>query len=102
MDRLATTRFFVSEKKVCSKCGMNTQKSHGCCRDEVKVVRLQQDQSMAHVVLSLKSPVAVFFVPSSFLVSSFYNAAETPQQLSHPPPLLTGQDICLTNCVFRI
>ena len=102
MDRLASTRFFVAEKKVCSNCGMHTKKSHGCCRDEVKVVQLQQDQSVAHVAFSMKPPVNTFFVPSTFFVTSFYNAAETPQQFSHPPPLFTGKDICVLNAVFRI
>ena len=102
MNRLATTKLFASESKFCPQCGMHTQKSKSCCHDEVKVIKLHQDQNIAQVVHSLQAPEAMVAIPSDFLVAEFYPFYETNQFLIHSPPLLTGQYNYLQNCVFRI
>ena len=44
MDKLASTEFFTSGDKQCGKCGMHMDDAHGCCRDEVQVVKIDDDQ----------------------------------------------------------
>ena len=103
MDRLASTKFYETESKTCALCGMNIHKSRGCCRDEVKIIKMEVDQKVAsQVSFELPSLEAQAQVPSEFIVASFINVAETRHYLYHPPPLLTGQDTYLRNCVFRI
>lgn len=105
MDRLASTEWFAMEGKQCGKCGMEMHKSHGCCHDEVKVVKMEDDQKITPTIAvdfsSLQMPAQV---PSEFISTSFYNSNITRHPDNHPPPLLSmaGQDTYISNCVFRI
>ncbi len=103
MNRLASTELFAFEDERCGKCGMHTDESNGCCRDEVKIVKIVDDQkltiafSYAHLSLD-----AISQKPSDFIVTSFYNVPLTRHFLNHFPPLLSAQDTYLQNGVFRI
>ena len=101
MNRLASMQFFVTENKTCPTCGMHINKSHGCCRDEVKVVKLQT----SHLVSQINTPdfpLAVRnFTSSSFLLASFINFTETEKSASKDPPLIE-EEVYLQNCVFRL
>ena len=103
MNRLASTQLFASEKKYCDKCGMHTKKSNGCCHDEVKVVKLVQDQN-THPGLFYKLPAVDVLIntPSEFIAASFYNVEGQRHFHNHSPPLLSAQDTYLQNNVFRI
>ena len=103
MNRLASTQLFTSTKKVCSKCGMHTKRSNGCCHDDVKVVKLQQDQTTISVAShTIPSMDAVIIIPSQFIAASFYNVDEKRHFHNHSPPLLSAQDTYLQINVFRI
>lgn len=103
MNRLASVHFFETEAKVCGLCGMETHKSHGCCRDEVLVVKLAIDQSTTPAaefsLPALEVPVAEY---SSFLSSPLFNFDEERHFHNHSPPLLSMQDTYLRINVFRI
>jgi hypothetical protein len=80
---------------------MPLQDNDGCCKDEVKVVKVQADQLIAKLVktdFSLSLPVED--VTASLLTLSF-NTAQTATPVAHGPPL-SKQDTYLQNCVFRI
>ena len=103
MDRLASTELFGTAVKVCSKCGMNIHKSGGCCRDEVKIIKMETDQKAAsHIVCELPALDDLAYLPSQFIATSFINVKESRHYQNHSPPLLTEQDTYLQNCVFRI
>lgn len=103
MDRLASTEFFGAAVKVCGKCGMNMHKSKGCCRDEVKIIKMEVDQKAAsHISFDLPALDAMVCLPSQFITTSFINVKETRHYHNHSPPLLTEQDTYLKNSVFRI
>ena len=103
MNRLASTQLFVSEKKFCDKCGMHTKKSNGCCHDEVKVVKLLQDQNtISGFSYNLPSIDATINIPSEFIDAAFYNIDEQRHFHNHSPPLLSAQDTYLQINVFRI
>ena len=103
MNKLASTEFFGSEKKNCDKCGMHIDESHGCCRDEVKIVKMENDQKVtADFSFELPSLAALVVKPSDFIATSFYNTSEERQFINHLPPLLSEQDTYLQNSVFRI
>lgn len=91
-----------SEAEDCGKCGMPVQKKAGCCQDEVKIIKVAQDQSAAtfaqfHFGIAQALPVPVQYADVPLRLLAHYGA--TP---AHAPPLLSGQDIYLYNCVFRI
>ena len=103
MNRLASTELFASESKQCSKCGMHTDESNGCCRDEVNILKMEDDQKLTvGFTYVLPSLDALVLVPSEFIVTSFYNIPGTRHFLNHSPPLLSAQDTYLQNSVFRI
>lgn len=103
MNKLDSTKLFASASKYCNKCGMHTDKSHGCCRDEVKVVKADDDQKLTALAnMDLQAPEAVMVTPSEFLAASFWNASTKSDFHSTPPPLLAGQETYILNSVFRI
>ena len=103
MNRLASVHLFEKSVDVCGRCGMDTHESHGCCRDEVKVIKLLQDQNKISVA-SYEIPAVekIVIIPSNFIVASFYNADWQRRFQNHSPPLLSRQDTYLQNNVFRI
>ena len=103
MKRLASTQLFASAKPVCGKCGMHTKRSNGCCHDEVKVVKLVQDQNtISGFTYELPSIDATVNIPSEFIAAAFYNINEQRHFHNHSPPLLSAQDTYLQINVFRI
>jgi hypothetical protein len=103
MNKLASTQLFSTGTKECGKCGMHIDDSHGCCRDEVKVVKMEDDQKVAAALaFDIQALTPLAQLPSEFIVTSFYNVPLEAYTSFQPPPLLADQDICLQNCVFRI
>ncbi len=103
MNNLASTGIFEPESKKCGQCGMHTDDSNGCCRDESKMVKMQNDQqpssSLSYVLPSLST---LLHLPSNFIVVSIFNISAAKYFISHSPPLLSEQDRYLQNGVFRI
>lgn len=102
MDKMASVELGSKESEDCGKCGMPKKEKDGCCRDEVKVVKLYQDQVSAHFADFRFSAVATLVVPSEFLISPFRNTSLFTSHKAHAPPLISKQDAYLVNCVFRI
>lgn len=102
MKRLVAVHLFDASE-VCGKCGMDTFDSDGCCRGEVKVVKLQQDQNTTSFSsIDTSSIEEIISVPSQFINTSFQNIDVQHHFHNHSPPLLSGQDTYLQNNVFRI
>lgn len=103
MKKLVSIHLFETEAEVCGRCGMETHESSGCCRDEVKVLKLVQDQNRLTVesldIPSLKTPV---IITSEFIIALFENTNRQHHFHNHSPPLLSEQDTYLRNSVFRI
>lgn len=103
MNKLASTQLFASNKSECGKCGMHTDESDGCCRDEVKVVKLVQDQNKIPVVIYEFPPIEqLVTAPSEFIAALFQNTDVQRHFYNHSPPLLSAQDTYLQINVFRI
>lgn len=103
MNQLSSVHFFESKTEKCDLCGMDTHKSNGCCRDEISVIKLVQDQNKVPVIsYDLSSPELLAITPSEFIILPFTNSCINTQNNFHPPPLLSRQDSYLQNSVFRI
>jgi hypothetical protein len=103
MNRLASMQLFAVESEICPTCGMKTNKLHGCCRDEVKIVKMEVDQkATSNFSFELPAIDDIGQLPSAFLVTAYYNVNELRHYHNHSPPLLTEQDTYLQNGVFRI
>lgn len=103
MKRLVSIHLFETKAKVCGLCGMDVHDSDGCCRDEVKVIKLVQDQ--------VKIPVTLYEIPSVEAIApviavyhfSLFQLNDGQRRFNnHSPPLLSAQDTYLQNNVFRI
>jgi len=78
------------------------EENNGCCKDEVKIIKLKDDQNLTYVSATIQGIDAAIITPSEFIVASFFNIQEQLHYNNHSPPLLTEQDTHLQNCVFRI
>jgi hypothetical protein len=105
MGRLSgwSLAFAESHSKECSKCGMEkTHSDKGCCHDENKLLKIQDDQKANYVSLEiLKLSVAT---PVIIDRSVTYLLPEKSELLpkTNAPPLINDGDLCIRNCVFRI
>jgi hypothetical protein len=102
MDRLDSAELGASRADSCGKCGMHVEDSNGCCRDEVKVVKLSTDHFAAQVLASFASATAAMPVHTEYLILPFYNFSGIKETIAHSPPLPDKQDTYLQNCVFRL
>jgi len=47
MNRLDSWEFYGKLDDKCNRCGMESTEKHGCCHDEVHVIKLTPDQKLA-------------------------------------------------------
>ncbi|MBL0232937.1 MAG: hypothetical protein IPQ08_04640 [Chitinophagaceae bacterium] len=103
MKRLVAVRLFESKSDACARCGMELDKDNHCCHDEVKVIKMANDQNKIPVLLvNLAGAFPVIFRVSDFLASPFFNGEQIVYFREHSPPWLSGQDSYIMNRVFRI
>lgn len=91
----------ASKTEICGKCGMHTEDANGCCHDEVKIIKLQDDQQSASLNYQFVSPEALIENPVPFVTEPVIITGEKFSVNNHSPPL-SKQDTYLQNCVFRI
>jgi hypothetical protein len=103
MNRLDSVKLFAVASESCNRCGMDTHTSHGCCHDEVKVVKMAVDQQQTivadHSIPAMELPVSI---PPAFISASFERPNIAKHFHNHIPPLLSAQDTYLQINVFRI
>jgi len=102
MNKYHSWELGAADDDNCDKCGMNTQKSKGCCRDELKVVKLKLDKVAVKDIVyqfSLPSLPTTFFV--SYILPDIQTIAVQECRINGPP-LVSKQDTYLNNCVFRL
>jgi hypothetical protein len=102
MGHYQSFTLFEAKSKECGKCGMHIDDNNGCCRDEVKIIKLQDDQNSTFVSYTIQGVDATVITPSEFIAASVFNIEGSLHYNNHSPPLLTQQDTYLQNCVFRI
>ncbi len=102
MNKLTGISFWSSNGKQCSNCGMFKERSHGCCKDECKQLRMQADQHLATIASDVHhfncmpnlQPVVNMLMPAQGII--------TVTQVSHAPPGKPLQKLYLKNNVWRI
>ncbi len=104
MNKLDKTSLFTTKSDdTCGRCGMETSQSNGCCKDEVKLVKLDDEQNRA-LYLTDNKPFFVLLpitLPATSASVLHHVLLETTVQ-ANPPPLLKGQKAYLFHNVFRI
>ncbi len=102
MNSFESVQVGAASSDKCGKCGMHTEDSNGCCRDEVKVVKLQMDTQIAKMLLPGLSLSPVELPLSQHLVLPFQNFEQAVEMVPTGPPLISSQPVYLSNRVFLI
>ncbi|HQR93163.1 MAG TPA: hypothetical protein PLK14_07845 [Sediminibacterium sp.] len=104
MGKLAETSFSKNTNTTCSKCGMTaSQKKGGCCKDETKFVKNEQDQKASLTQFEFQQ-LAIAFQPLPYFHLS---TPELSNQLliayaSNAPPDIHAPAVYLRVCSFLI
>jgi hypothetical protein len=102
MNEFDSAQLFAEKTEVCGKCGMHTSDSDGCCHDEIKVVKLENDHNVSQLNYEIRSPEALPSNNTDLIPDLNSKLVQKITYLNHSPPLLSQQDSYLQNCVFRI
>jgi hypothetical protein len=101
MDEVNAVEIGTSERDECGQCGMTITDNDGCCKDEVKVVKVQADQLLLKMVKADFSLPIISSSATEYLFTPLLNTLAQTAPVAHGPPW-SGQDTHLLNCVFRI
>ncbi|TCZ74536.1 HYC_CC_PP family protein [Flaviaesturariibacter aridisoli] len=102
MDRYHSWELGAPKADRCDTCGMSVKKN-GCCHDQVKLVKVQQDATGAQYAL-FTFAAAPALLPPQPMWEALLSVPATDRSATpiHGPPLLSRQDTYLRHCVFRI
>lgn len=101
MNRFDSLQLGAAEFEVCGKCGMHTEDSGGCCNDEVKIFKIQDDQQTAAINFKFTSADLIIAPLPVWDEVALKNSTTELFLNNHSPPI-SRQDTYLQNCVFRI
>lgn len=101
MDTYDSLQLGDKRSDTCGVCGMHTGESNGCCNDEVKIFKIQDDQQVSIISFRFTTPDAVVPEFPTLDDASLINSSHQLYLNNHSPPL-SKQDTYLKNCVFRI
>lgn len=102
MDKIAGVELNGEEHDTCGKCGMPVKDKEGCCREEVKVVKLYQDMLAAYTIVPQFLALPAIITTSDYLFISIIDRSVGATNQAHAPPLISKQDTYLKIRVFRI
>lgn len=102
MNKYHSWELGAADDDNCGKCGMNTQKSDGCCRDELKVFKLDLDKVAAKAVVYQFSMPALPTTFISWFILPDIQRTVLQEYRINGPPLISKQDTYLNNRVFRL
>ena len=105
MGKFIGSSLWHNEKSdLCSKCGMTkTNSKNKCCKDEHKVIKVEQDQKSADAAYQMVQLTSVLISFSHFVIPEIYVSSIIEGGLySNAPPLTYQVPIYIRNCVFRI
>ena len=100
MNKLSSLKLFGNKSETCSKCGMNNDEANGCCHDETKVIKLQDDHFASYHFYKLKSITPVLTHTPVTDLSKLTNDYSFIHSDHLPPD--GKQPVYLVNKVFRI
>jgi len=101
MDRYDSYSLYKAASDWCPKCNMHTG-DRGCCHDEVKIVKLQDDHQTSQFSFDFKNIHPAIATAPGFLSAILLDREIAAHKIDHSPPLLSQQDIYIQNSVFRI
>ena len=103
MGKTIAWELLENEGSACAKCGMHKNAPTDCCKDHVKVLKVQSDQNVPnayHAKVNLESALLPAYInfSSPVLVGSARQAAA----YHTPPPRSSKISYCILYCNFLI
>lgn len=99
MGKIASVNMDHTSDK-CGKCGMKT--SDGCCKDEFKIVKLEDSHKLISNDIKIYSPIAVIDNSKSLFDTGTFAQGIMPVYNNHSPPGSSGIPLNILHCNFRI
>lgn len=84
-----------------NKCGMTTD-GKGCCKDEFKMVKLEDSHKLISNDIKIYSPISSIGNAQIFDDTKFSLSGIKTEYNNHSPPEATGISLNILYCVFRI
>lgn len=101
MDRMQSIQLGDSHRDHCNVCGMPIEEGKGCCKEDVKIVKMQIDQVLNSTAKNLvQVPVLLSTVAPAYL-SLLPKRPSNCLAIAHAPPM-NRQDSYLRHRVFRL
>jgi hypothetical protein len=100
MGKLASVKLKVQPGDLCG-CGMGKQQKHKCCKDEVKIFKIDDKQQLAVANIEFAAIAAV--LPVTFMLNDA--AADQRSFIAlhyNSPPRQSSNEVYLRQCVFRL
>jgi hypothetical protein len=101
MDSFDSLQLGAKKSDYCGMCGMHKTEGNECCKDEIKIFKIQDDQQTSAISFKFSAPDAVITELPIWNEGSLINSTPELFLNNHSPPL-SKQDTYLQNCVFRI
>jgi len=101
MDSFDSLQLGAKKSDYCGICGMHKTDGNECCKDEIKIFKIQDDQQTSAISFKFSVPDAVITELPIWNEVSLINSTPELFLNNHSPPL-SKQDTYLQNCVFRI
>lgn len=101
MDTFDSVQLGSKKSDYCGVCGMHKAEGNECCKDEVKILKIQDDQQTSSLNYKFSAPDLIAVTFPVWIETFVVRATDHLYFHTHSPPL-SKQDIYLQNCVFRI
>ncbi|MBL7720616.1 MAG: hypothetical protein JNK98_01335 [Chitinophagaceae bacterium] len=105
MGKLADWGLGHNRSKTCGNCGMekSEEKDNGCCKDEQKFVKNDNDQKTAEaLVITFASQVIDLPIEYFSVLDIPVSSVTEKHPVSHAPPRSNGVAVYIRNCSFLI
>jgi len=105
MGKLADWGLGHNRSKTCGNCGMekSEEKDNGCCKDEHKFVKNDNDQKTAEaLVITFASQVIDLPIEYFSVLDIPVSSVTEKHPVSHAPPRSNGVAVYIRNCSFLI
>jgi hypothetical protein len=100
MGKISSVDLFDHGNEKCGKCGMTSSDNGGCCKDEYKIVKLQDSHNLADAAFKIFQFTSVPAVPFSHLVLVF-NKEPKVARINFSPPDLNLPSRSILYCNYR-
>ncbi|HEX6847647.1 MAG TPA: hypothetical protein VF144_11755 [Chitinophagaceae bacterium] len=101
MDSFDSVQIGTSRSDYCGVCGMHNSEANECCRDEVRILKIEDDQQTSSFGFKFSSPDEIVAMLPVWNETGVDRSTHQLYSPTHSPPL-SQQDTYLQNCVFRI